>query len=170
MKSTDPLRAMATLAGRASKLSNNPVLVFEYSESTQSCQLRAAAGFEERIVPFAFAIRRDIEEKVLELSRRGRIAALNRYGVLEKQIQTRIGVEHFEAWAYTSTEERDPKGPRWLGLVVVLQAELQGAIQRPALARMLRIMGAKHYDLLKVAEEHRRLGTADAGQVPALDS
>jgi hypothetical protein len=125
-----------------SEISESPTLFFRYNRRLQNLTLGTVAGNINigNASLFQSYIRKDIEEQIEAFALEGKVASLSNYGPLNKMMITYLNIAHFEAWAITSDSEVSGT-PKFVGVLIILNASFRSAQTRPILSRMLKETG-----------------------------
>lgn len=145
----------------SSEICDSPTIFLGFSESKKILNLQALSGFKKRQVPAPQSLQCPMDSATLgrihSHAQSGKIASLSHYPALESEILREFGVAHFEAWALTSTQpipyqkyiqspQNSPFFPspresgtfKLLGVLVVLEAGVQSALNRRPMVQMLK--------------------------------
>ena len=141
---SDKKQIMDRVCAAVTKLCESPVMFFEYRKDFKAALLSNTSGFARNKVPGAmsFPIADEAVNTITTSAKNKKVASLSNFQPLCRVILDRTGVAYFEAWAVTNQKAE------FHGVLVVLQAGVQSAIHRSALARLLSGIGlsSDHYE------------------------
>lgn len=141
----DPVKVAGELVELLSNLCKSPAMFFDYSENTGLSTLQATGGFSSGTDPDSMSFRISIEarESVFADEKTTGAASLTEYVPLASVLMQKLGVAYFEAWVMTGFAPLGRlSGKRQiLGVVVILNAGIDSALQRESLERVLRSIG-----------------------------
>ncbi len=141
----DPRVIASLLASTAEKLCESPTLFFRYNPSISVAFLETDSGLESTATPaeLSFPIHSGAYQRILDCTRRGKLASLANYEPLSKQVMERWKVAFFEAWAVPRMDAQ--QRIHLMGILVILQSGVLSSTRRDLLVRMMRTM-AVYYD------------------------
>ena len=153
-KLRNPKLMSPRLVETLSKITQSPVLFFQYNSESRKAYLQAKSGFPSKIsLPFSLNFPMDTPtlNGIIQCEKDRKIASLATYTPLLKTVFNSTGARQFEAWALTTPY--NPKNPHlseplFIGVIVLTQPRLQNPDHRKSLIRLMRSTGAAYEESL----------------------
>lgn len=141
----NPVKVADELVALVSYLCKSPVLFFDYTENTGLSTLQSTGGFSQGTDPdsLSFRLTSEARDQIFSEEKKSGTASLAEYQPLTSVLMQKLGVAYFEAWVMTGFAPLGRlSGKRQiLGVIVILNAGVDSALQRESIERMLRSIG-----------------------------